>query len=482
MNSNIMIIDDSLIDRKFIRKILENKLSNITIFEAENGLNINETLKSNKIHMCILDIMMPIKDGFQVLIDMKHDLYVMDIPVIVCTGMEDKKAIEKALSLGAYDYFSKPLSEENIKTSLTLKVKNAIEFMKRNIEITYLSYHDFLTELYNRRFWEKEIKRLNIMENHPISIIIGDINGLKLINDTFGHEEGDEFLKKAATSIQSACHKDDIVARWGGDEFIILLLKTKKAEAEEVVNQIKYLYSAEMVNGIQVSISFGWDTKHTMNEEINTIFKNAEDDMYRNKTCENESIRSKMIHTIIKTLHEKNPREELHSKRVSELCQAIGKEIGLSDIELRMLKVGGLLHDIGKIAIEESILNKQEKLTDQEWNEVKRHPDIGSRILSSSCDMLELADYILAHHERWDGAGYPKGLLGEAIPMVARIIAIADSYDAMTSERPYRKVLSENSVLAEIRNNAGTQFDPKIARIFIEKVLNQQWNKYEHIS
>ncbi|SPF54486.1 hypothetical protein SBF1_7600001 [Candidatus Desulfosporosinus infrequens] len=96
--------------------------------------------------------------------------------------------------------------------------------------------------------------------------------------------------------------------------------------------------------------------------------------------------------------------------------------------------------------------------------------------------MLELADYILAHHERWDGAGYPKGLLGEAIPMVARIIAIADSYDAMTSERPYRKVLSENSVLAEIRNNAGTQFDPKIARIFIEKVLNQQWNKYEHIS
>jgi len=445
------------------------------VFEAEDGLNINEKLVSNKIHMCILDIMMPLKDGFQVLMDMKRDPYVMDIPVIVCTGIEDKQAIEKALTLGAYDYFAKPLSEEAMKTSLPLKVENAIELMKRNMEISYLSYHDFLTELYNRRFCEEEIQRLNTLENLPMSIIVGDINGLKLINDTFGHNKGDELLKRAAATIQSVCRIDDIVARWGGDEFIILLPKTKREEAEEVVDRIKYLYSEDQGNGIHGSISFGWDTKQTIDEEIARVFKNAEDDMYRNKTCENESVRSYMINTIINTLHEKNPREEMHSKRVSELCQAIGIEIGLSDIKIRMLKVGGLLHDIGKIAIEEGILNKQEKLTNQEWNEIKRHPDIGFRILSSSYEMQELAGYILAHHERWDGRGYPKGLKGEAIPKISRIIALADSYDAMTNERPYRTALTEETVINELRVNAGLQFDPEITRVFVEKVLGKLW-------
>ena len=184
-----------------------------------------------------------------------------------------------------------------------------------------------------------------------------------------------------------------------------------------------------------VSISFGWDTKRKSDEDILKVLKSAEDYMYKHKIIENEGMRGNTINTIINTLHEKNPREEQHSKRVSEICQNIGKAIGLSEIEVSKLKVVGLLHDIGKIAIEEGILNKPGKLTEQEWNEIKRHPDIGYRILSSSYEMLELADCILAHHERWDGAGYPKGLKGEAIPMVARIIALADSYDAMTSER-----------------------------------------------
>lgn len=168
MTNNIMIIDDSPLDSKFIRQILEKKLHNIKIFEAEDGLNINEKLVSSKIHMCILDIKVPLKDGLQILKDMKRDPFVMDIPVIVCTGIKDKQAIEKALTLGAYDYCSKPLSEEAMKTSLPLKVKNALELMKRNTEISYLSYHDFLTELYNRRFFEEEIKRLNTIVNLPI--------------------------------------------------------------------------------------------------------------------------------------------------------------------------------------------------------------------------------------------------------------------------------------------------------------------------
>ena len=173
-------------------------------------------------------------------------------------------------------------------------------------------------------------------------------------------------------------------------------------------------------------------------------------------------------------MHEKNPREERHSQRVSEICQHIGQAIGFSEIEVSKLKVVGLFHDIGKIAIKERILNKPGKLTGQERAEIERHPDIGFRILNPSHEMSQVADCIVAHHERWDGTGYPKGLKGEAIPIDARIIALADSYDAMTSERPYRMALNEKDVLAEIQENAGTQFDPEITRIFIENVLSDR--------
>jgi diguanylate cyclase (GGDEF)-like protein/PAS domain S-box-containing protein/putative nucleotidyltransferase with HDIG domain len=369
-----------------------------------------------------------------------------------------------------------PIVHEDGKiVGVVLIFRDVSEKKIKQEEILYLSYHDELTGLYNRRFYEEEIKRLDTERNLPISIIMGDVNGLKLINDAFGHLKGDELLQKAALAIRSACRADDIVARWGGDEFVILLPKTKTEEAVEIITRIKDQYSNESVNALSVSISFGWETKNNATDDILKVLKSAEDYMYKHKIIENEGTRGNTINTIINTLHEKNPREEQHSKRVSEICQNIGRALGLSEIKISKLKVVGLLHDIGKIAIEEGILNKPGKLTEQEWVEIKRHPDIGYRIFSSSYEMLKLADYILAHHERWDGSGYPKGLKGKAIPRVARIIALADSYDAMTSERPYRKALREEVVLAEIRNNAGTQFDPEIARIFIEKVLGKSW-------
>ncbi|OPY62219.1 MAG: Cyclic di-GMP phosphodiesterase response regulator RpfG [Pelotomaculum sp. PtaU1.Bin065] len=345
------------------------------------------------------------------------------------------------------------------------------ERTKREEEIRYLSYHDKLTGLYNRRFYEEEIKRLDTERNLPISIIMGDVNGLKLINDAFGHEKGDELLKKAAAGIQNACRADDIAARWGGDEFVILLPKTKNEEVEGIIHRIRKQYAEERVHDLSISISFGWDTKENIHEDILKVLKRAEDDMYEHKVIENEAIRGNTIKIINDHLYEKNRWEEQHSKNVGELCRKIGKAMGLSEIEAGRLNAVGFLHDIGKIVIDENILNKPDKLSEQEWKEIKRHPDIGYRILSSTDDMLAFAGGILSHHERWDGTGYPRGLKGEAIPLVARIIALADSYDAMISERPYRNALSKQEALEEIKKNMGKQFDPEIAKIFIEKVL-----------
>jgi len=300
---------------------------------------------------------------------------------------------------------------------------------------------------------------------------MGDVNGLKLINDSFGHQMGDELLKKVAQVLNKGCRADDIIARLGGDEFVIILPKTDAFEAEQIIRRINELTLKEKLVSIDISISFGYETKNNGEEKIQDIFKNAEDRMYKKKLFESPSMRSKTITAIINTLHEKNKREEQHSHRVSSICKNMGKTLGLAEREIQELEIVGLLHDIGKIAIDENILNKPGKLTEAEWNEIKRHPEIGYRILNTVNDMSDMSIYVLHHHERWDGMGYPKGLKGEDIPFVSRIICIADAYDAMTSERSYRGALSGDVVIEELQKNSGIQFDPDLVGVFIEKVL-----------
>jgi diguanylate cyclase (GGDEF)-like protein/PAS domain S-box-containing protein len=353
-------------------------------------------------------------------------------------------------------------------------VSRNIEERKRlEKEILDLSYKDQLTGLYNRRFYEEQLKRLNITKNMPLTIAIGDVNGLKLINDSFGHTMGDELLKKVAEIIKDGCRADDIIARLAGDEFVILLPKTDEVEAEQIIKRINDLSLKEKIGAIDISISFGYETKSTVEEKIDEIFKRAEDHMYKKKLFESPSTRGKTIDTIIRTLHEKNKREEQHSHRVSALCKRMGEILNLSEYEIQELKTIGLLHDIGKIAIDENILNKPGKLTENEWEEIKRHPEIGYRILNTVNDMSDMAKCILYHHERWDGKGYPKGLNGDEIPFFARIISIADAYDAMTSERSYRSALPEEVAIAELQKNAGIQFDTELVSVFIGKVLGQ---------
>lgn len=347
--------------------------------------------------------------------------------------------------------------------------------VKKELEerLEYLCYNDQLTGLYNRRYYEEELKSLDIKENYPLTIVLGDVNGLKLINDSFGHVVGDELIKKSAQIIKNGCRSQDVVIRLGGDEFVILLPKTDTYEAEKIVENINNLAKKEKIQGLDISISFGYETKCHEDEMIQEIFIKAEDYMYKRKLFESSNMRGKTIDTIINTLNEKNKREEQHSVRVAELCELMGKNIGLPKRKIQELKNAGLLHDIGKIAIEENILNKPGRLTEDEYNEIKRHPEIGYRILSTVNEMSEIAKYVLSHHEMWNGEGYPKGIKDIDIPFESRIISIVDAYDAMTSERPYRKALSEEFAIEELKRNSGIQFDPELVNLFIEKVLNK---------
>lgn len=343
--------------------------------------------------------------------------------------------------------------------------------------IAYLSYHDQLTGLYNRHYFEKALTDLDNEDNLPLGIVLIDVNGLKLVNDSFGHLVGDELLVRVAEVLKEGCDKGDVISRIGGDEFVILLPKKDFVQVEKVIRQIKDICLDEKVSAIDLSISLGYEIKHSINQDICETFTRAEEAMYRKKLYEGPSIRSKTIDAIIQTLHEKNWQAEQHSRRVSDLSYRLAKAYGFTTHQSEEVRTLGLLHDIGKIAINEDILNKPGKLTLEEMEDIKRHPEIGYRILSSVNEMAEMAEHVLSHHERWDGTGYPRGLIGELIPLQARIIAIADAFDAMTSERSYRSPMTEGEAVSELLNHSGTQFDPELIQHFVENVLDYETQK-----
>ena len=345
------------------------------------------------------------------------------------------------------------------------------ERKEKQRRIEYLSFHDQLTGLFNRRFFEEELRRIDVKRNLPLSFVYADVNGLKIINDAFGHECGDELIQHVAEVLKNECRSDDIIARIGGDEFVILLPQTTAATVEKLVKRIEEMISNISIMDVHISISFGWETKVNIKQSAMDVLKSAENFMYQKKILNSTSKRNGIIKSILNTLLIKSPREEAHSIRVSKLCEQIGKAYQLNMDDIRELSTAGELHDIGKIAVDEAILNKSGSLSASEWAQIKHHPEIGYRLLGATTEFNNIAECVLAHHERWDGRGYPKGLKGEDINWKSRVIAVADAFDAMTCKRPYHKALSLMEAAEELKKNAGTQFDPDVVKVFVEKVL-----------
>ncbi|MGE5396372.1 MAG: PocR ligand-binding domain-containing protein [Chitinophagales bacterium] len=335
-------------------------------------------------------------------------------------------------------------------------------------EIKYLSFHDKLTGLYNRAFFEAELERLDTERQLPISLIMGDVNGLKLINDALGHHEGDNVLITVAATLKSSCREEDIVARWGGDEFIILLPRCDKETASKILKRINN--RCEDINNlpIQTSISLGLASKNLTSTDLKEVIREAEDKMYRHKLLADRSTRNSFILSLENTLWARSHETKEHCERIRCIAQTIGQAIALPDSEMDNIKLVSLLHDIGKIAIPNNILDKPGKLSPEEWETIRKHPETGYRIALSSPDIAPIADAILYHHERWDGNGYPMGLRGDEIPLISRIIAIADAYDVMINGRPYQKAHTREKVLEELAACAGTQFDPQLVKRALE--------------
>lgn len=335
-------------------------------------------------------------------------------------------------------------------------------------KILHLSYRDQLTGLYNRRYFEEQLEILTGQpESFPISILVCDVNGLKLTNDVFGHQTGDRLLCACAQAILAHSQKDDVVARIGGDEYVVLMKESAEETARSRIQAIQQEITEKRIGETRLSVSFGCATAGEPGISFEAVFKQAEDDMYRQKLMESSSYKHDLIKILIRGLYEKGDYERCHSERVAELSYLLGKQFAFSDAHLSELRLAGMLHDIGKIGISSNLLNQKRPLNDNEWNQVHRHPELGYHILRSVHSFERMAEWVLAHHEQPDGKGYPRGLKNGTIPIEARIIAIANAYDAMTSEYGYRNPLSVEEAQNELRAHAGTQFDAAVVDLFL---------------
>jgi len=368
---------------------------------------------------------------------------------------------------GSYSYA--PIRDgEGAVSGAVVVCRDVTEERSNRQKLRFQRDHDYLTGLLSRVHFEEMLHSME--ETVPFTVGLVDINGLKLVNDTLGHEMGDEVIKRTADLLLE--QKDDgvLIARYGGDEFAFLMVGKDEETAEAFIRRVEEAAKEITFSTFHLSLSSGVAHRTLLDESPADMLRRAEEMMGRAKLYESASAKSKSVSLLMNSLFAKSMRESQHSRRVSELCAFISQQLELSEREVNRMRTAGLMHDIGKIGIRETILNKPGKLDSAEWVEVKRHPEIGYRILSAVTEFSDLALAILEHHERWDGSGYPQGLKAEQISYQARIIAIADSYDAMTGPRPYRTPMAKEEAIEEIFNNRGILYDPQIVQVFVSTI------------
>lgn len=387
------------------------------------------------------------------------------------TGQQVELSSSKMTGSKRIHLISQRVSREEEEAMIHLAMIDETKAYRYRTQVEYLSYHDQLTGLFNRRYFDEALNAFSKGNEHPVSLIIADVNGLKLINDAYGHAAGDKLIAEVAKRLKDFSREEDIVARHGGDEFAIIMLSAGEDDVKKQVMKLDACCEDVIMKDIKLSVAFGYATNHSATQSIEAVFQLAEDRMYKNKLYKKTSRKSELINGMMVTLQEKKPWEKEHSERVSLLATNLGKAIGMDEAEIQEIRTAALLHDIGKIAVDYDILTSSTPLNEQEKEELEKHTEIGYRILNASSDFSEIAEIVLSHHERPDGRGYPRGLRDKDIPIASKVLAIADAYDTMMNDQFYRSQMTVQEAVEEMEKGAGTQFDEFLVNTFIDKVV-----------
>lgn len=397
---------------------------------------------------------------------LESDLKVIDTKIkyktnIIIENEENKKYME-CIKTPLLDEENNVWGIVGASRDITQRILNERE-LKKN------TYTDKLTQVYNRTYFDKKLEDLNQEKYLPLSLIMGDVDGLKIVNDTLGHIKGDELLVQIANVLKDVCENEGLVVRWGGDEFIILLPNTEAEKSKEICEKIVLACKNKEYTSIPLSISLGCSTKVDINKDIDEIIKEAEVKLYKQKFPRKIDSKKEILEVLNEALMEKSLETKEHTDRLVKYAKIFGEKLKIDDKKMKELIMSAKLHDIGKIEIPNKILSKPGRLTADEFNIVKTHAEKGYKVAKSNYEISHVAKNILSHHEKWNGTGYPLGLKGTEIPYLSRIICVIDSYDAMTSKRCYKKEMSKEEAIKEIKRCSGTQFDPKIVKVFIDE-------------
>jgi len=517
MNKDIrvLIIDDDPNICATLKDILSAEGYKITT--VENITPAKENLAKEFYNIVLVDLKLPGGSGLELLKELRA--VDSDAAVIVFTGYASAENAIAALNAGAFSYMQKPLNIDELK----ITIKKAIErqgLMLSNKDLLNrlkeLSVKDPLTGLYNYRYLEErlssEFKRAQRYVL-PLSAIMMDIDYFKSINDIYGHQYGDLILKEFGQCLKDASRTNDIVIRYGGEEFLTLLPDTNKVGAvtfgarllEELVEHVFDSKGQKIKLKISMGlVSFpedGVDTEAALMDSVDKTLRTAKEaggnrlatlaEIAKKQTNkgagkdEEESVEQmkeklhkmegrvnqtllESIYAFAKTIEAKDYYTSEHGENMVSIAIEVGKKLNIPEKELENLKHAAILHDLGKIGIPDKILHKKGKLNEKELKKIRNHPQIGAEIIRSVHFLSAVVPIVLHHHERFDGLGYSSGLRGRDILLGARIIAVADVYQALVSDRPYRKAYSKEAALKIIQEGAGTQFDPEIVKVFLE--------------
>lgn len=339
----------------------------------------------------------------------------------------------------------------------------------KNLEVE----RDMLTQLYSKQSFHTRMNRIIEKNIYPITVVVCNTNGIGLVNDVFGWAKGNEMLKGAADLLRDNLPNTAVLARLEDGDMAAGLAEVEQEYAIRLFENIREQYREGNDTGINTDLEYGIAVIRDDSKSVEEALKEASDSMHTKKLMNETSQKSSLLDSLTQTLTESDYETEEHVERTKEMAVRLGKAINLSDTDLGRLALLAVLHDIGKIAIPHTILLKPGKLTEEEWEVMKSHTEKGYRIAGASKELQPIAEYILHHHERWDGKGYPGGLKGEEIPLLSRIITVVDSHDVMVHDRPYHKAMSHDQAVEELLRCSGTQFDPQLVNVFLQ-VINEE--------